>query len=137
MVAQGGKMWILYKRPGQRVLINPSGDLIVRPSYTEITMQQRPFGARVAHHLLQSYKTSLLAILKGQLTGKQLVGGVQVDCALIMQSPRQNEIKLFESRSHFPLTDQAWLFMACLGKLSPYRRRDRIVKAQCDQWSDS
>lgn len=78
MVAQGGKMWILYKRPGQRALINPSGDLIVRPSYTEVTMQQRPFGTRVAHHLLQSYKTSLLAILKGQLGSKQLVGGVQV-----------------------------------------------------------
>ncbi len=68
----------MYKRPGQRVLINHTGDIIVRPSYTEVTMQQKPFGGRVGHHYLQSYKASLLAILIGQLGNKQISGGVHV-----------------------------------------------------------
>ncbi|KAK9866320.1 hypothetical protein WJX84_007327 [Apatococcus fuscideae] len=76
LVARGGKLGYMYKRPGQRVLINHTGDIIVRPSYTEVTMQQKPFGGRVGHHYLQSYKASLLAILIGQLGNKQISGGV-------------------------------------------------------------
>lgn len=42
-VARNAKFWLLYKRPGQRVLINDRGDMLVRPSYTELSMQQSPF----------------------------------------------------------------------------------------------
>jgi len=41
-VVRSGKFVILYKRPGHRVLINAAGDLIVRPSYVESSVRQRP-----------------------------------------------------------------------------------------------
>lgn len=78
IVARGGKLWFLYKRPGQRVIINATGDVIVRPSYTEVTMQQTPFASRLQHHFLAAYKKSLLAVLIGQFGDKKLHGGVQV-----------------------------------------------------------
>lgn len=38
-------LWLLqYKRGGQRVLINPVGDMIVRPSIVEISLQLTPAG---------------------------------------------------------------------------------------------
>ena len=51
-MVRSGKFIILYKRPGHRVLINASGDLIVRPSYVEASVRQRPGDAlrdRCAH----------------------------------------------------------------------------------------
>jgi hypothetical protein len=36
VVARGGKFLCLYKRPGQRAIINHFGDLIVRPSVMEV-----------------------------------------------------------------------------------------------------
>ena len=81
IVARGGKLWFLYKRPGQRVIINALGDLIVRPSYIEVTMQQTPFASRLQHHFLAAYKNSLLSILAGQFGDKKLHGGVQVICS--------------------------------------------------------
>ncbi|KAK9865737.1 hypothetical protein WJX84_003638 [Apatococcus fuscideae] len=77
IVARGGKLWFLYKRPGQRVIINATGDVIVRPSYTEVTMQQTPFASRLQHHYLAAYKKSLLSVLIGQFGDKKLHGGVQ------------------------------------------------------------
>jgi hypothetical protein len=41
-VARNAKFWLLYKRPGQRVVINDRGDIFVRPSYAELSMQQSP-----------------------------------------------------------------------------------------------
>ena len=35
----------MYKRPGHRVIINSRGDLIVRPSYAEASVQRVPGGA--------------------------------------------------------------------------------------------
>lgn len=43
-VARGGKFLTLYKRPGQRVIINRFGDLIVRPSFAEASYQRVLFG---------------------------------------------------------------------------------------------
>ena len=37
-----GKMFVLYKRPGHRVIINMYGDMIVRPSFAEASTQVRP-----------------------------------------------------------------------------------------------
>lgn len=39
-VSQTGKLFWLYKRSGQRVIINDRGDLIVRPSSLETRLEQ-------------------------------------------------------------------------------------------------
>ena len=44
VVTRGGKMVFLYSRPGQRVLVNSRGDLIVRPSWIEASLQRLPGG---------------------------------------------------------------------------------------------
>ena len=36
-----GKMVLLYKRPGHRVIINMYGDMIVRPTFAEASTQVR------------------------------------------------------------------------------------------------
>lgn len=48
-VARNAKFWVLYKRPGQRVLINVRGDMLVRPSFAELSIQQTPVGSSVFH----------------------------------------------------------------------------------------
>ena len=45
-VARGGKFLTLYKRPGQRVIINQYGDLIVRPGFAEASFQRVLFGGQ-------------------------------------------------------------------------------------------
>ena len=43
-IARAGRFWGLYKRAGHRVLINPNGDLIVRPTFIEAAVQlMRPW----------------------------------------------------------------------------------------------
>ena len=44
LVARRGKMVIFFKRPGQRVIINSRGDLIVRPTFAEASVQRTPGG---------------------------------------------------------------------------------------------
>ncbi len=39
VVAKAPKFLVLYKRAGHRVIINRLGDMIVRPSFIEITMR--------------------------------------------------------------------------------------------------
>lgn len=39
VVAKAPKFLVLYKRSGQRVIINANGDMIVRPTSIEVTMQ--------------------------------------------------------------------------------------------------
>lgn len=48
-MARNAKFWVLYKRPGQRVLINVRGDMLVRPSFAEMSIQQTPVGSSVYH----------------------------------------------------------------------------------------
>jgi hypothetical protein len=55
VVTRGGKFWAMYKRPGHRVIINADGNLIVRPTFTEASIQRRPGGSSVSHHLLTMY----------------------------------------------------------------------------------
>ncbi len=51
VIARAGRFWGLYKRAGQRVMINPSGDLIVRPTFIEAAAQlMRPWGT-ISHNL--------------------------------------------------------------------------------------
>lgn len=44
VVTQAGKFINLYKRAGQRVLVNRLGDLVVRPSYAETAIRRVPGG---------------------------------------------------------------------------------------------
>ncbi len=57
-VARSAKRWMLYKRPGQRVLINERGDMLVRPSFAELSIQQSPKGPSVYHVRLLSLACS-------------------------------------------------------------------------------
>lgn len=63
----------MYKREGQRVLVNPSGDLLVRPTYTETAV--RKSGASLTDHLLTSYTASLAAVLGTQFSEKRFPHG--------------------------------------------------------------
>ena len=39
VVAKAPKFFIMYKRAGQRVIINYNGDMLVRPSVLEVSVQ--------------------------------------------------------------------------------------------------
>ncbi|KAK9802002.1 hypothetical protein WJX73_009255 [Symbiochloris irregularis] len=78
LVARQGKFLAWYKRPGQRVLINPQGDLLVRPTFVELSIHNRPLSSSVSQHMLISYRTSLAAVVKAQADRrKRMHGGLQ------------------------------------------------------------
>lgn len=60
IVARRGKLWILYKRSGHRVIINTRGDLIVRPSFAEANVQRIPGGRLPARPSPHSTRLNLL-----------------------------------------------------------------------------
>lgn len=68
-----------YKSVGNRVTINPRGDLILRPSYFEMSVTHR--GSSVKHHSTRGgagYAVSLAAVLKAQFAAnKALPGGAE------------------------------------------------------------
>ena len=68
----------MYKRPGHRVVINSDGDLIVRPSFIEASVQRRLGGSSVAQHMLAAYQKSFLAVIKAQFSSKGMTGGQEV-----------------------------------------------------------
>ena len=47
-VARSPKFLVLYKRAGQRVLINHAGDMLVRPSFIENSILQLPGGGQLS-----------------------------------------------------------------------------------------
>ena len=57
VVARRGKLLFMYKRPGHRVIINSRGDLIVRPSYAEASVQRVPGGEHAL--VLSMLKTAI------------------------------------------------------------------------------
>lgn len=61
------KFFGLYKRHGQRVVMNNRGDLIVRPTMFEASMQQAIRGGKVAHHGLVPYQEALVSVVTSQL----------------------------------------------------------------------
>ena len=61
-----------FKRVGKRVSVDPLGNLMLRPTYFELSVTHR--GASVAHHMTPSYAQSIAAVLKAQVGGG--VGGV-------------------------------------------------------------
>ena len=44
VVCHEGKLFRLYKRPGQRVIIDATGRMIVRPTHLEAAVQREPSG---------------------------------------------------------------------------------------------
>ena len=64
----------LYKRAGQRVIVNRRGDLIVRPNLFELSMLQNIRGGSAAHHMTVAYQNALVAIITAQLTASSRHG---------------------------------------------------------------
>ena len=58
-VARTAKFVLLFKRPGQRVMINVKGDLIVRPSYAEANLQRTLAGGQTKLTLVLCTATQL------------------------------------------------------------------------------
>lgn len=58
------KFYIMYKRCGKRVLINELGDIRVRPSPLELTIQGGGYSIR--QHYMASYLTSIWAVCVSQ-----------------------------------------------------------------------
>ncbi|CAL5228580.1 g11739 [Coccomyxa viridis] len=75
-VARAPKFLVLYKRTGQRVIINHNGDMLVRPSFIESSLLQLPCGGSVPHHLLGDYLRSFVAVLLTQFSRKRFPGGM-------------------------------------------------------------
>eukprot|EP00884_Botryococcus_braunii_P001515 jgi/Botrbrau1/11364/Bobra.0038s0112.1 len=76
IVSRGAKFLVLYKRGGQRVIINALGDMIVRPTPLEVSLQLTPGGGSVSQHYLGSYQRSVLAVLLSQFSRKAFRGGI-------------------------------------------------------------
>ncbi|KAK9813803.1 hypothetical protein WJX73_010334 [Symbiochloris irregularis] len=114
-VARGGKFLTLFKRPGQRVIINHYGDLIVRPGFAEASFQRVLFGSNVRHHFLASYRQSLARVCLAQFhdkgfphgsagvqrlmthgSGKQVLGAELRQLRSINKGPLASGVKAFE-----------------------------------------
>ncbi|KAK9817845.1 hypothetical protein WJX72_003000 [[Myrmecia] bisecta] len=76
LVTRTGRLWGMYKRAGQRVIINARGDLIVRPGFLEAGVQRNPGGSSVSQHLLISYRRSLVAVIEAQFGKKRFKDGL-------------------------------------------------------------
>eukprot|EP00892_Ulva_mutabilis_P004925 jgi/Ulvmu1/2804/UM142_0002.1 len=72
VVTRGLKCFGIYKRAGQRVIIDRVGNIIVRPAHFEVSMRQGGFAltyrARgAADHATVNYQRALVAIITAQL----------------------------------------------------------------------
>eukprot|EP00210_Caulerpa_lentillifera_P008426 g8038.t1 len=67
----------LYKRPGHRVIINGQGDMLVRPSFIEMTLSRITGAVNIAHHMLASYQNAFLAIARSQFNPDGIEGGAE------------------------------------------------------------
>ncbi|KAL3142108.1 hypothetical protein ABBQ32_004726 [Trebouxia sp. C0010 RCD-2024] len=112
VVTRGGKMIMLYSRPGQRVLVNSRGDMIVRPSWVEASLQRLP-GGSVNHHLLAQYYNSMCAVILQQFENKLVCGGMEGIVQMCVDTPILG--KLLEQFMGLPL-EQMQHAAACLGK---------------------
>lgn len=77
IVTRQGKFFF-YKRPGQRVLMNAMGHLLVRPAFTELSLRQKSSTASMADHMLLRYRNSFASVCLAQLENKGFEDGVQV-----------------------------------------------------------
>ncbi|KAA6429424.1 MAG: hypothetical protein FRX49_00818 [Trebouxia sp. A1-2] len=77
VVTREGKMLFLYKRPGQRVILNASGHMMVRPTHMEASVQKSVGGQSVRHHLLTNYMHAILSVVLAQFTGLGFLDGME------------------------------------------------------------
>ncbi|KAI7842946.1 hypothetical protein COHA_003453 [Chlorella ohadii] len=70
-----------FKRVGQRVNLDAAGNLVLRPTYFELSVVQR--GANPKHHMTGAYALSLATFMKNQFSASRwLPGGAQGVTAL-------------------------------------------------------
>ena len=106
MVARGAKFVAMYKRGGHRVLINPLGDLIVRPNALESSLRLVPCSGSVQQHLLTSYLQSLLAMLLAQFSKKRMMGGMTGVVQLVKYNQPIKVCHTFQSPQFLLLSPQ-------------------------------
>ncbi|KAL0050321.1 hypothetical protein WJX82_008957 [Trebouxia sp. C0006] len=77
VVTREGKMLFLYKRPGQRVILNAAGHMMVRPTHLEASVQKSVGGQSVRHHMLTNYMHAILLVVLAQFTGLGFLDGME------------------------------------------------------------
>lgn len=70
-----GKFGTVYARPGHRVLIDPKGNMIVRPTPLDLKLAQAC--GLVKAHLLNAYRASLVQVVKEQLDRPKFEDGLE------------------------------------------------------------
>ncbi|PSC75484.1 alpha beta-hydrolase [Micractinium conductrix] len=83
-ITRNGKFLVLYKRAAHRVVLSPSGDLLVRPSLIERSARE-PFQTSLQQHVLGAYGRSLAGILRGQLLPAKEFNGGRRGCAALLR----------------------------------------------------
>lgn len=76
---------VWFHRCGKKAMIDSAGNLILRPSYFELSITHRGTAAR--HHLTSSYALSFAAILRAQVGAGLARTGP--GCRLPMHRPHQ------------------------------------------------
>eukprot|EP00803_Ostreobium_quekettii_P001664 evm.model.scf_661.6 EVM.evm.TU.scf_661.6 scf_661:45589-48045(-) len=66
-IARTPKLWVMYKHAGTRVVINPHGDMVVRPHFLEFKFTSMYLTrVKLVDHLLTGYSKSLSAVVGAQ-----------------------------------------------------------------------
>ncbi|EFN56581.1 hypothetical protein CHLNCDRAFT_144281 [Chlorella variabilis] len=83
-VTRGGKFLFLYKRAAHRVVLSPTGDLIVRPSLIERSAKES-FHTSLQQHLLGEYGRSFAALIRGQFVRRKEHNQGRRGCEALLQ----------------------------------------------------
>ena len=121
----------LYKRAGQRVIVNRRGDLIVRPNHFELSMLQNVRGGSTAHHMTVAYQNALVAIVTAQLKASSRHGdGLHGLLGLLREMPQVQRLT--------PLYGIVQLHVLCLmpqvQRLTPFRRSQLDHASAAEPW---
>ncbi|KAL0026556.1 hypothetical protein WJX77_006522 [Trebouxia sp. C0004] len=87
VVTREGKFVFLYKRPGNRVIVNKQGHMMVSPSFMESSVQQSTAGQSVEQHFLTSYHHSIMAVILAQFSRIGFSDGMEGVVSLVKASP--------------------------------------------------
>lgn len=70
VVTREGKLLFLYKRPGQRVIVNAAGHVMVRPTHMEASVQKSTGGMPISsRHCQQPFSVMHLMVHEHHLRG--------------------------------------------------------------------
>ena len=75
---------MLYKRGPHRVVLSPTGDLIVRPSRLEVHARES-WHTSLQQHLLSCYGRSFAALIRGQFQRQKEHNGGRRGCEALLQ----------------------------------------------------